>query len=268
MSISPEVCVDYRQATLYVATTDGRLRAISTSDGEPIAEIEVAGMPVAAADGIVIVVDRPDEYSLGSVSFVEQHPSNAAPPLSRLSIRWTAPLLDPKEFEQVRHALADGDLAAEIESSSIGVTGRFRLRYLGGAEPPTGGVAEEFVVTATYDRASGQRSAGTPADAHLTSNDREAAPIELEPQILPVDPVAGEWAVQQPEGASRTVQLDPGTVAAQVVDDRVLYKVVEHPADGSGTRRYLRSRPIDPDQGPGWSHLVEQSLADPPPRRP
>ena len=268
MSFSPEVCIDRHQATVYVATTDGRLQAVSTTEGELIAELVVQGLPVTAADGLVIVVDRPGEHSLGSVACVEQHVSDGEPTRFDLAIRWTAPLLDPAEFEQVRHELAEGDLSAEIGRAEIGVVGRFRLRYQGGVEPPmdvVGRGSSEYVVTASYDRATGRRHTGTPSDVHPVPNGDGPTSAASQPRLLPVDPVAGEWAVQQPEGGSRTVLLDPGTDAAEVVEDRVLYRVVERATDGSGTRRYLRSRPIDPEQGPGWSHLMEQSTTDPPP---
>lgn len=271
MSISPEVCVDRGQATLYVATTDGELQAISASAGEPVAEVAVAGLPVAASDGVVVLVDRPGEQSLGSVSLVEHVPAGSSAAASDLVLRWTSPLLDPAEFEQVRHELAEADFSAEIGSTEIGVVGRFRLRYRGGTEPPidaTDAQPSDYDMAASYDRATGRRTARAPVDVRALPDGDEPTPAAPDPQIVPVDPVAGQWVVRQPEGGTRTVQLDPGTVAAQIVDDRVLYRVVETPADGSGTRRYLRSRPIDPDQGPGWSHLVEQSAAGPPPLRP
>lgn len=285
MSILRDVCVDREGGLVYVATTGGRLRALANDTGELLAEVEVAGLPLAAADRHVIVADRPREHSPGSVSLVrldDGKPDTGSEPA--LTVVWTSPLLATPDFERLRHG-ADSELSADIGSRVVRVVGRFRIRVQGGVEPLDGSIEDpsELVVTAVFDRSTGESVKSEPTgpdtsgrDATDTAAAAEAgAPtasdrseVSSEPRVVPTDLTVGRWKVEEAGGQPQPVELDPGTEAAQVVDDRILFRVVEAAAEGSGRRRYLRSRPIDPDQGPGWSHLIEQSIAEPPPRRP
>lgn len=271
-----EVCLDSKSAVLYVAATDGRLQAISAATGRLLAEILVPGLPVTASQGVVAVVERPGEHSLGAVSLVEWVVPDELKPSGGLALAWTAPLFDPVEFEQVRHGLADVELSATIGSAEVVVTGRFRLRYQGGAEPTAGTASEasEFLLAVAYDRFTGKRESRTPVGAGLdlgTAGGNEAKPgADGLPgtQILPRDPVGGQWEIHRPDGDPCDLLLDPGTQAAQIIGGRVLYWVLETPADGSGVCRYLRSRSIDPHEDLTWSHLVDQAIPESPKHRP